>query len=128
MIEQNVTYTGKDSLVLGDGVQTDSVVPTAATAYKRGDLLVIDPATNTATHSVDGTDWHVVCLEDVTTAQADAAIAAKFEIPVYTQGELNVLEVTLKGVKLNEGQQKAARGRANTATSIELRMPFGTGV
>lgn len=127
MIEQNIVYTGKDSLVLGDGVQTDSVVPTAATEYKRGDLVEIDPATNVASHPVDVGTFNVVILEDVTADQADAAIAAGFEIPCYTQGELNVLEVSLNGVKLDAGQQKSARGRANTATSIELRMPFGTG-
>lgn len=120
----DIKYQAKDGLVLGDGVQTDSVVPTAATAYKRGDLLVVG-ANNAATHSTDGTDWHVVCLEDVTADQADKAIAAGFEIPVYTQGELNVMAVTLNGVALNKEQRKAARGRANSATSIELRMPFG---
>lgn len=127
MIYQNIDYTGKDSLVLGDGVQTDSVVPTAATAYKRGDLLVVG-AGNVATQSVDANDWHVVCLEDVTADQADSAIAEGFEIPVYTQGELNVKAVMLDGTLLTDAQQKTARGRANTATSIELRMPFGTGV
>lgn len=127
MIEQNIEYTGKDGLVLGDGVQTDSVVPTAATAYKRGDLVEIDPATNVATHPADVSTFNVVILEDVTADQADAAIAAGFEIPVYTQGELNAQAVTLKGVALDAGQITAARGRANTATSIELRMPFGTG-
>lgn len=120
----DIKYQAKDGLVLGDGVQTDSVVPTASTAYKRGDLLVVD-ANNAATHSTDGTDWHVVCLEDVTADQADKAIETGFEIPVYTQGELNVMAVTLNGVALNKEQRKAARGRANSATSIELRMPFG---
>lgn len=128
MIEQNVSYTGKDSLVLGDGVQTDSVVPTAATAYKRGDLVEISPATNVASHPLVVDTFNAVILEDVTAAQSDAAIAAGMEIPIYTQGEFNVLEVSLKGVKLDAAKQKAARGRANTATSIELRMPFGKGV
>lgn len=128
MIKQDIVYTGKDSLVLGDGVQTDSVVPTAATAYKRGDLVEIAPATNVASHPLAVGTFNAVILEDVTAAQSDAAIAAGMEIPIYTQGELNVLEVSLNGVKLDAGQQKAARGRANTATSIELRMPFGKGV
>lgn len=127
MITQDFSYAGKDDLVLGDGAQTDSVVPTAATAYKRGDLVEIAPATNVATHPVAVGTFNAVILEDVSADQADAAIAAGMEIPIYTQGELNVLEVTLNGVKLDAGQQKAARGRANTATSIELRMPFGTG-
>lgn len=127
MITQDFSYSGKDDLVLGDGVQTDSVVPVTATAYKRGDLLVVG-AGNVGTKSADGTDWSVVCLEDVTAEQSTAAIAAGMEIPVYTQGELNVQAVTLDGVALTDVEQKTARGRANTATSIELRMPFGTGV
>ena len=126
MIYQDVTFTTEDGLVVGDGVQTDSVVPTAATAYKRGDLVAIDPATNVATHGTV-TDFNAIVVEDVTADQADAAIAAGFEIPVYTQGEFNVLQTSLNGVKITDANQAAARGRANTATSLELRLPFGTG-
>lgn len=126
MIKQNIVYTGRDSLVVGDGVQTDSVVPTAATAYKRGDLVAIDGATNVATHGTVAT-FNAIIVEDVSADQADAAIAAGFEIPVYTQGEFNVLETSLNGVKITTANQAAARGRANTATSLELRLPFGTG-
>lgn len=128
MIYQDVSFSTKDNLVVGDGVQTDSVVPTAATAYKRGDLVAINAATNVATHPLDVSTFNAIIVEDVTAAQADAAIVAGFEIPVYTQGEFNVEQVMLKGVVLNDAAQKAARGRANTATSIELRKPFSTGV
>lgn len=125
MMKQDVTYTAGDSLVLGDGIQTDSVVPTASTAYHRGDLLVISED-NVATHSSDGTDWHVICAEDVTSDQADKAISEKVEIPVYTQGEFNVNEVKLNNVALNKSQKIKARARANMATAIELRTPFPT--
>lgn len=125
MITQDIKYNSNDSLILGDGVQTDSVVPTAATAYKRGDLVKVDPATNVASHPIDVGEFNVIILADVTADQADAAITAGFEIPVYTQGEINVNEVSLNGVKLDAGQKTKARGRANTATSIELRKPFG---
>ena len=84
MIYQDVTFNTKDSLVVGDGVQTDSVVPTASTAYKRGDLVAIDPATNVASHPADASTFNAIIVEDVTAEQADAAIAAGFEIPVYT--------------------------------------------
>ena len=124
MLKTNVTHTAKDSLVVGDGIQTDSVKPTAATAYKRGDLLVVG-ASNVATHTTTGADWSVICLEDVTAAQADAALAAGVDIPVYTQGEFNVNAVTINGVALTTAQKAAARGRANAATAIELRTPFG---
>lgn len=124
MITQNITFKGTDNLVLGDGVQTDSVKPTAGTAYKRGDLLIVG-AGNIATHSVDANDWSVVALEDVTATQADKALATGFEIPVYTQGELNVNAVSLKGVLLTDEQKTTARGRANAnGSKIELRKPF----
>lgn len=59
MIKQDISYTSEPNLVIGDGVQTDSVVPTTGTNYKRGDLLVVSDK-NVATHSADGTDWHVI--------------------------------------------------------------------
>lgn len=124
MITQNITFKGTDNLVLGDGVQTDSVKPTAGTAYKRGDLLIVG-AGNIATHSVNANDWSVVALEDVTATQADKSLATGFEIPVYTQGELNVNVVSLKGVLLTDEQKTTARGRANAnGSKIELRKPF----
>jgi len=128
MMYQDVAYTAEDGLVVGDGVQTDSVVPTAATAYKRGDLVAIAPATNVASHPLTIAEFNAIVVEDVTADQADAAIAAGFEIPIYTQGEFNVLQTSLNGVKVTTANAAAARGRANTATSLELRMPFGTGV
>lgn len=127
MIYQDVSFSTTDGLVVGDGVQTDSVVPTAATEYKRGDLVAIDPATNVATHPLDVSTFNAIIVEDVTAEQADAALEAGFEIPVYTQGEFNVLQTSLNGTKVTTANQAAARARANTATSIELRLPFSTG-
>lgn len=121
MITTTINHTGDKDLVLGDGVQTDSVKPTASTAYKRGDLLKVD-ANNVATHGT-ASDWNVVCLEDVTAEQADSAIAKKLEIPVYTQGELNVLAVSINGTPLSEQDRDKARAVANSKTAIELRMP-----
>ena len=101
MLKTSVTVTAINDLVIGDGIQTDSVKPTAGTAYKRGDLLVVGTG-NVATHTTDGSDWSVICLEDVTAQQADAALAAGVEIPVYTQGEFNVNAVTIKRCALND--------------------------
>ncbi|UYZ69971.1 hypothetical protein LP123_07460 [Moraxella bovis] len=120
MIKQDISYTSEPNLVIGDGVQTDSVVPTTGTNYKRGDLLVVSDK-NVATHSADGTDWHVICAVDVTAEQVEKHLTAKKEIPVYTQGEINVEAVRLQGVLLTEEQRTQARARANTATAIELR-------
>lgn len=125
MISQDINHSWGNALIMGDGIQTENVLPTTATSYKRGDLLKIDPATNVATHSADGSDWHVICAEDVTAAQATAHAATGMEIPVYTQGEFNAFECGISGTKLNKVQRLAARARANIATSIELRMPHG---
>ena len=104
MITKDISYQSGNDLILGDGVQSDSVVPTATTAYQRGDLLVIG-ADNVATHSVDGNDWHVVCAENVTEEQVDTALEQKLEIPVYTQGEINVNAVKINGTLLTDAQK-----------------------
>lgn len=116
----DVSYTSKPDLIIGDGVQTENVKPTADTAYKRGDLLVVGTG-NVATHSSTAADWHVVCAADVSVAQANAG----YEIPVYTQGEISVHAVTLNGVALTTAQKNTARQRANQATAIELRKVAG---
>lgn len=66
----NFNYTTEQPLPVDVAPTTDSVVPTAATAYKKGDLLIIAADTNAATHSVTGKDFHAICLADVTAAQA----------------------------------------------------------
>lgn len=123
MIYQDVTFKSNDNLVLGDGVQTDSVKPTAGTAYKRGDLLVISQD-NEATHG-QAHHWHVICLADISAEQADKALEQNMEIPVYTQGEFNVLAVSVNGALLNESDRDKARACANSGQScaIELRLP-----
>ena len=118
------TYKTEQPLPVDVTPITDSVVPTAATAYKRGDLLVIAAGTNVATHSDASTgaqaDWHVICLADVTAEQATAKIAAGVEMPVYVAGKFDVAEVKLNGVALTPTQKLAARAYANRSTKITL--------
>ena len=117
-------YTTEQPLTVDVAPITDSVVPTAATAYKRGDLLVIAADTNVATHSNTETgaqaDWHVICLADVTAEQATAKVAAGVEMPVYVAGKFDVAEVKLEGVALTAAQKLAARAYANRSTKITL--------
>ena len=117
-------YTTEQPLTVDVAPITDSVVPTAATAYKRGDLLVIAAGTNVATHSNTETgaqaDWHVICLADVTAEQATAKAAAGIEMPVYVAGKFDVAEVKLNGVALDATQKLAARAYANRSTKITL--------
>ena len=117
-------YTTEQPLTVDVAPITDSVVPTAATAYSRGDLLVITAGTNVATHSDTESgaqaDWHVICLDDVTAEQATAKIAAGVEMPVYVAGKFDVAEVKLNGVALDATQKLAARAYANRSTKITL--------
>ncbi|AAZ18858.1 hypothetical protein Psyc_1005 [Psychrobacter arcticus 273-4] len=120
----NYNYTTEQPLAVDVAPITDSVVPTTATAYSRGDLLVITAGTNVATHSDIATgaqaDWHVICLADVTAAEATAKIAAGVEMPVYVAGKFDVAEVKLSGVALTAAQKLAARAYANRSTKITL--------
>ncbi|MGM8890661.1 hypothetical protein ACS8FA_07410 [Psychrobacter sp. 1Y1] len=117
-------YTTEQPLTVDVAPITDSVVPTTATAYKRGDLLVIAAGTNVATHSNTETgaqaDWHVICLADVTAEQATAKAAAGIEMPVYVAGKFDVDQVKLNGTALDATQKLAARAYANRSTKITL--------
>ena len=99
---------------------TDSVVPTAATAYKKGDLLVVAADTNAATHSATGADWHAICLADVTAEQATEKLSMGVEMPVYVAGKFDVSQVKIDGTALDATQTLAARAYANRNTKITL--------
>ena len=120
----NFNYTTEQPLPVDIKPITDSVVPTTATAYHKGDLLKIAADTNVATHSDTGTgaqaDWHVICLADVTAEQATAKIAAGVEMPVYVAGKFDVAQVKLNGVALTPTQKLAARAHANRSLPITL--------
>lgn len=120
----NFNYTTEQALPVDIAPITDSVVPTTATAYHKGDLLKIAAGTNVATHSDSSTgaqaDWHVICLADVTAEQANAKIAAGVEMPVYVAGKFDVAQVKLNGVALTPTQKLAARAHANRSLPITL--------
>lgn len=118
-----VTYTAVEPLVLETvGIQTNSFLPTTATAYKRGDLLALS-AEGVLTHGSES-DWSVICLDDCTAEQATKQVTAKVGIPVYTHLGANLNAVTLNGVALSEAQKTTARARSATSTSITLRLPY----
>lgn len=119
-----VTATiANQQLVVGDGIRTENVLPTTATAYKRGDLVAVSAA-NVATHAADAGAWQAIVAEDVTAAQATAHVTAGLEMPVYVQGAFDVDVVTLNGVALDATQKTAARAKALT-NKIELRKVVG---
>ena len=116
----NFNYTTEQPLPVDIAPTTDSVVPTTATAYKKGDLLSIAADTNAATHSVSGKDFHAICLADVTAAQATEKLAMGVEMPVYIAGKFDVAQVKINGVALTPTQKLAAREHANRSLPITL--------
>lgn len=120
----NFNYTTEQPLPVDIAPITDSAVPAADTAYKKGDLLKIAADTNVATHSDSSTgaqaDWHVICLADVTAEQATEKLAMGVEMPVYVAGKFDVAQVKLNGVALTPTQKLAARAHANRSLPITL--------
>lgn len=114
-------------LVVGDGVRTENVKPTTATAYKRGDLIAVSAA-NIATHpavtsGVVG-DWHAIVVEDMTAEQSTYHAANALEMPIYVQGAFDVAVVTVSGTKLTTNQVDAVRAQG-LKNKIELRKVVG---
>lgn len=116
-----VTLTvNNDQLIVGDHVQTSNAKVTTATAYARGDLLILS-ATNVLTLATDPAVWDVISVFTLTAAESTARLAAGFEVPVYNQGEFDVEKVSLGGVALTAGAQQLAARARGTKINIELR-------
>lgn len=125
-IYQDVNYTSANDLVIGVDAKTTSVLPTTATAYARGDVVIVSGTTNVATHPTTATGYHAIIAENVSVEQATAHAAAGVEIPVYVAGEYNAFECSLKGVKLNKAARLLARAYAvNAGLSLTLKLPAG---
>ena len=109
-----------DDLIVGDHVQTSNAKLTTATAYARGDLLILSDV-NVLTPATDPKIWDVISAFTFTAAEATARVAAGFEAPVYNQGEFNVALCSLGGVKLTAGAQQDQARAHGTIRNIELR-------
>lgn len=66
-----------DELIVGDHVQTSNAKLTTATAYARGDLLILS-ATNVLTLAIDPAVWDVISTFTFTAAESTAKVAAGF--------------------------------------------------
>ncbi len=125
-ITQDVAYTTGNDLVIGVDAKTSNVLPTTDTAYKRGDVVIVDGATNVATHPATATGYHAIVAQDVSAAQATAHAAAGTEIPVYVSGEFNAFECSIEGTKLDKAARLLARAYAtNAGLSLTLKLPAG---
>ena len=126
MPTQDINYTTDNDLVIGVDAKTSNVLPTTATAYKRGDVVVVDGATNVATHPTTATGYHAIVAQDVSAEQATSHAAAGVEIPVYVGGEFNAFECSVDGVKLDKDARLLARAYAtNAGLSLTLKLPAG---
>lgn len=117
------SITSASLVVDADGIRTENTKPTTATAYKRGDLLIIS-ASNVATLATDPAVWNAIAALDVSSAQATTHAANSLEIPIYTQGAFDVNQIYLSGVLLADNQKDAARAAA-IKNRIELRKVGG---
>lgn len=123
---QDINYTTDNDLVIGVDAKTSNVLPATATAYKRGDVVIVDGATNVATHPTTATGYHAIVAQDVSAAQATAHAAAGIEIPVYVGGEYNAFECSVNGTKLDKAARLLARAYAtNAGLSLTLKLPAG---
>ena len=123
---QDINYTTGNDLVIGVDAKTSNVLPTTATAYKRGDVVIVDGATNAATHPTTATGYHAIVAQDVSAAQATTHAAAGIEIPVYVGGEFNAFECSVEGEKLDKDARLLARAYAtNAGLSLTLKLPAG---
>ena len=127
---QTVTETiDSRQLVVGSGIRTENAKPTAATTYKRGDLIAVS-ASNVATHpeidEEDGSigDWHAIVVEDMSAAQSTYHANNGLEMPIYVQGAFDVAVVTIEGERLAVDQVDAVRAQG-LKNKIELRKVVG---
>jgi hypothetical protein len=112
---------GKENLIAGDHIQTSHALVTTGTVYSRGDLLVIS-ATNVTTKATTPDTWDAICVNDMTAAQSTKHATDGVGMPVYNQGEYNILAVKINGVALTPAQHQAAIARG-TKNKMELRIP-----
>lgn len=125
-ITRDINYTTGHELVIGVDAKTSNVLPTTATAYKRGDVVVVDGATNVATHPETATGYHAIVAQDVSAEQATSHAASGIEIPVYVGGEFNAFECSVNGTKLDKAGRLLARAYAtNAGLSLTLKLPAG---
>lgn len=126
MPTQDINYTTGNDLVIGVDAKTSNVLPATATAYKRGDVVVVSGTTNVATHPATATGYQAIIAQDVSAAQATSHAAAGIEIPVYVGGEFNAFECSVSGAKLNKAARLLARAYAtNAGLSLTLKLPAG---
>lgn len=125
-VYRDTTHAAANDLVIGVGVVTASVLPTTATAYKRGDVVTVDAATNVATHPATATGFQAIVAENVSAEQATSHAASSTEIPVYVSGEFNAFECSVSGTKLDKAGRLAARAHAvGTGLPLTIKLPDG---
>lgn len=111
----------RDSLIVGDHVQTTEALLTGGVAYARGDLLTVSAA-NVVILATAGTiaDVDYIMPFTLTAEEATGHAATGKQLQFYNQGEFAQDRVFLAGVALTAPQIVAAKA-ALGVKNIELR-------
>jgi hypothetical protein len=112
-IETVVFHTGEYT--------TNSVVPTTATAYAKGDLVKINATTNVCTLATSADDFDGIVIKDHSSADSTLLVANSAKMQVAIDGMFNVAELKLSGVKLNAANQVKAMAKANNGGKFVLQ-------
>lgn len=114
----NISTTSRPFSLDNEKLRRANAKVTTATAYKKGDLLVLSE-TNVLTHATDEKTWDVICGQDVAVAEATIKASSGIEIPIYFGGSFNIEAISLAGVALTTAKYDAVRAKA-TKNKIEL--------
>lgn len=112
-VETNLFFTGE--------YKTNSVVPTTATAYAKGDMVKINATTNVCTLATSADDFDGIVITDHTAADSTLLLTNGSKMQVAIQGMFNVAELKLSGVKLNSANKIKAMAKANTSGKFVLQ-------
>lgn len=116
-----INQTIETSLFLTGEYKTNSVVPTTATAYAKGDLVKINSTTNVCTLATSADDFDGIVIADHTAADSTLLVTDGSKMQVAIEGMFNVAELKLSGVKLNSANQVKAMAKANTSGKFVLQ-------
>jgi ribosomal protein L19 len=112
-VTTNIFFTGE--------CKTNSVVPTTATAYAKGDMVKINATTNVCTLATSADDFDGIVITDHTAADSTLLLTNGSKMQVAIEGMFNVAELKLSGVKLNSANKIKAMAKANTSGKFVLQ-------
>ena len=116
-----ITQTIETSLFFTGEYKTNSVIPTTATAYAKGDLVKINSTTNVCTLATSADDFDGIVITAHSAADSTLLVTNGSKMQVAIEGMFNVAELKLSGVKLNSANKIKAMAKANTSGKFVLQ-------